>query len=83
MIVTGSSDSSVKVWKFTEGTEKGAFQCYAIIILSEPCIDNIVELQTILLKGKLPLASALTFLPQTTGNLNIFFCQTSMFLHTT
>ncbi|KAF8192540.1 WD40-repeat-containing domain protein [Pholiota molesta] len=56
-IVTGSSDSSAKVWKFTEGTQT----------------DNIVEVQTIPLKGKFPLTSALTFLPQTNGILNISY----------
>ncbi|KAF9482447.1 WD40 repeat-like protein [Pholiota conissans] len=74
-IVTGSSDSSVKIWKFVEGTEK----------------DNIIEIQTISLKGKFPLASALTSLPQTTAFLlaiagtdtlvQLWLCSDDSFIH--
>ncbi|KAF4619125.1 hypothetical protein D9613_005202 [Agrocybe pediades] len=49
-IVTGSSDSSLKIWKYGT-TDAGR--------------DEIVELQTIDMKGKYPLISALTYLPQT------------------
>ncbi|KDR83805.1 hypothetical protein GALMADRAFT_236196 [Galerina marginata CBS 339.88] len=52
-IVTGSSDSSVKIWKFNEGNEK----------------DDIVVSQTIDLKGRFPLTSALAHLPQTNASL--------------
>ncbi|KIM46249.1 hypothetical protein M413DRAFT_16963 [Hebeloma cylindrosporum] len=48
-VITGSSDSSIKIWSFVEGNEK----------------DNFVEKQTIELQGRYPLASALAYLPQT------------------
>ncbi|KAH9482449.1 Elongator complex protein 2 [Psilocybe cubensis] len=48
-IVTGSSDSSIKIWKYTQGVDK----------------DDIIESQTIQLKGKYPLISSMAYLPQT------------------
>ncbi|KAF8974286.1 WD40-repeat-containing domain protein [Flammula alnicola] len=52
-IVTGSSDASIKVWKFIERNDK----------------DDIIESQSIDLKGKFPLTSALAYLPQTKVSL--------------
>ncbi|KAF8165405.1 WD40 repeat-like protein [Crassisporium funariophilum] len=50
-IVTGSSDSLVKIWQLVEEVDT-----------ANP--DKFVESQTISLKGRYPLASALAYLPQ-------------------
>ncbi|KAF9534863.1 WD40 repeat-like protein [Crepidotus variabilis] len=52
-IVTGSSDSSLKLWKLREGKEK----------------DEISEVQTLNLKGRLPIISAISRLPQSAAYL--------------
>ncbi|PPQ71775.1 hypothetical protein CVT26_007609 [Gymnopilus dilepis] len=73
-IVTGSSDSSVKIWTFRQS----------------PNGDEIVKFQALDLKGKYPLASALSYLPQTIvsilaisgtdGNVRIWVCSEEQYL---
>ena len=71
-MVTGSSDSSIKIWSFVEGNveenEKGnpslSPNNFEVVILMA---DNFVEKQRIEMNGRYPLASALAYLPQTNG----------------
>ncbi|KAF8913841.1 WD40-repeat-containing domain protein [Gymnopilus junonius] len=73
-VVTGSSDSSIKIWKFVQSSDG----------------DKFVESQTINLKGKYPLTSALSYLPQTNVsilavagtdiNVRLWVCSEEQFL---
>ncbi len=59
-LATGSSDSSVKIWKIGTGTLN--LSSADDIFLTRT--DEVVEVQSISLKGKYPLSIALSFLPQ-------------------
>ncbi|KAH7887804.1 WD40-repeat-containing domain protein [Phlebopus sp. FC_14] len=81
LLVTGSSDSSVKIWSVDYQRENGQY----------PFLDKFQEIQSIPLQGRYPLAIAISYLPQskavilaiagTDRNVNIWTRSESLFVH--
>ncbi|KAK0191029.1 quinon protein alcohol dehydrogenase-like superfamily, partial [Armillaria mellea] len=69
-LATGSSDSSVKIWKIGTGT----LNLSSANDIDLTRTDEVVEVQYISLKGKYPLSIALSFLPQSESLILAIAC---------
>ncbi|KAG6817432.1 hypothetical protein H0H87_008600 [Tephrocybe sp. NHM501043] len=69
-IATGSSDATVKIWRITAGSGRSGMDENFLRVQELISIaDNLVSEQTIALRGRYPLALALTVLPASKASI--------------
>lgn len=73
LLVTGSSDSLVKIWKIRVVDDVGTRLVLCLIQIINIYLDKLEEVQTIALEGKYAVSLALATLPQSKGNLSRFY----------
>lgn len=69
LVITGGSDSLVKVWKINSCSDKGriGYRCMMCCVLRFP--DELSEVQTINLKNRYPLSIDVARLPRSQGKI--------------